>query len=112
RQRFALRELELNGPAAPGLYRDVVPVTRGPDGALSLGGSGLPVVDWVLRMARVPAEDFLDACARDGRFTPALLDALGDAVAEFHTALKPVADVAVAETMRWIADGNVRSARN
>jgi aminoglycoside phosphotransferase family enzyme/predicted kinase len=112
RRRFALRELELNGPAAPGLYRDVVAVTRGQDGSLSLGGTDLPVVDWVLRMAHVPAEDFLDASACAGRFTPALLDALGDAVAAFHTALKPVADVAVAETMRWIADGNVRSARN
>ena len=28
RRRFALRELELNQPAAPGLYRDVVPVVR------------------------------------------------------------------------------------
>ena len=27
----------------------------------------VPVVDWVLRMARVPAEDFLDAIARGGR---------------------------------------------
>jgi uncharacterized protein len=112
RRRFALRELELNGPAAPGLYRDVVAVTRGPDGALSLGGADLPVVDWVLRMARVPAGDFLDAWARAGRFTPALLDALGDTVAKFHHALPPVANVEVAETMRWIAEGNVRSARN
>ncbi len=112
RRRFALRELELNSRAAPGLYRDVVPVVCGPNGSLSLGGSGSPVVDWVLRMARVPAEDFLDARARAGRFTPRLLDALGDAVAEFHGALPPVTDVAVAETMRWIAEGNVRSARN
>ena len=28
RRRFARRELELNAPAAPGLYRDVVPVVR------------------------------------------------------------------------------------
>jgi uncharacterized protein len=33
-------------------------------------------------------------------------------VAEFHGALKPVGNVAVAETMRWIAKGNVRSARD
>ena len=112
RRRFELRELELNGPAAPGLYRDVVPVVREPDGSLSLGGGALPVVDWVLRMARVPADDFLDVRAHAGRFTPALLDALGDAVAGFHRALPPITDVAVADTMRWIADGNVRSARN
>ena len=141
RRRFALRELELNRRAAPELYRDVVAVARGPDGALALvangaaqdgvvqggvaqdgvvqGGvaqdgaarNGASAVDWVLRMARVPAENFLDACARAGRFTSALLDALGDAVADYHAALPPVAGVAVAETMRWIADGNDRSAR-
>jgi aminoglycoside phosphotransferase family enzyme/predicted kinase len=111
RRRFALRELELNGPAAPGLYRDVVPVVRGRDGTLSLGGDGSPV-DWVLRMARVPPEDFLDARARAGRITPDLLDALGDAVAAYHRALPSDGNVAVADTMRWIAEGNVRSARN
>jgi hypothetical protein len=111
RRRFALRELALNGPAAPGLYRDVVAVARGSDGLLALAGDG-PPVDWVLRMTRVPDEDFLDARAAAGRFTPALLDALGDAVAAYHAALPPVADVAIAETMRWIADGNARSARD
>jgi hypothetical protein len=92
RQRFILRELELNRPAAPGLYQDVVPLLRGPDGALVLGDTAdneLPVVDWVLRMARVPAEDFLDAIAAAGGLTPELLDALGDAVAEYHQGLLP-----------------------
>ena len=61
RERFCRRELALNAPAAPGLYRDVVPVVRR-DGRLALGGEG-EVVDWVLRMARVPEEDFLDRIA-------------------------------------------------
>ena len=45
------------------------------------------VVDWVLRMARVPPDDFLDVVAADGGLTPALLDALGDAVAAYHGAV-------------------------
>ncbi len=52
----------------------MVPIVRGPDGALALGDThdpALPVVDWVLRMARVPAADFLDAIAAAGRLTPA-----------------------------------------
>ena len=92
RHRFILRELELNASAAPGLYRDVVPIVRRPDGALALGDAHhatLPVVDWVLRMARVPAEDFLDAIAAAGRLTPPLLDAVSDAVAAYHQALPP-----------------------
>ena len=34
RERTARRELELNAAHAPGLYRDVVAVTRSPDGTL------------------------------------------------------------------------------
>ena len=59
RERTTRRERELNAPHAPGLYRDVVPVTRRPGGAPVLGGDG-EVIDWVLRMASVPAGDFLD----------------------------------------------------
>src|SRR6185437_1964567 len=47
REHFLRRELELNKPAAPCIYRDVAFVGRQPDGALALG-EGEPV-DWVLR---------------------------------------------------------------
>ena len=40
RAHFCRRELELNRPNAPGLYREVLPVTRAPDGTLALGGVG------------------------------------------------------------------------
>jgi aminoglycoside phosphotransferase family enzyme/predicted kinase len=113
RHRFALRELELNAPAAPGLYRDVVPIVRRPDGTLGIGEvpeTGLPVVDWVLRMARVPADDFLDVIATSGRLTSSLLDALGDAVAAYHQALPAVPGVDAVAAMRRVTLGNARSA--
>jgi aminoglycoside phosphotransferase family enzyme/predicted kinase len=107
RHRCALRELDLNAPHAPGLYRQVVPVTRGADGTLTLGGDGEPI-DWVVRMARIPATDFFDAIAARGDLTPALLDALGDAVAACHDALPPLArDQTV--VLRDIVLGNQRS---
>lgn len=90
REAFARRELALNQPLAPALYRDVVPVTRGADGALALGGQGA-VVDWVLRMAPLPAADFLDAVADRGGLTGALLDAMADAVLASHAAAVPLA---------------------
>jgi aminoglycoside phosphotransferase family enzyme/predicted kinase len=109
RRRFTERELALNAPAAPGLYRDMVPVVRQPDGSLTLTDTpaDAPVEDWVLRMARVPAGDFLDAVAAGG-LTPALQDALADAVAAYHHALPPVAGVL--PPMRRIVLGNVPSA--
>lgn len=80
REHFCQRELALNQPAAPALYRDVVPVTRGADGALHLGGDG-EVVEWVLRMAPLPPEAFLDNLPE---ISPDLLDAIADAVAVLH----------------------------
>lgn len=113
RRRFAQRELELNAPAAPGLYRDVVPVVRQADGKLRFGeADGLPVVDWVLRMARVPANDFLDAVATAGGLEPELLDALGDAVAAFHQGLPPAVGTDAVAAMRHVIEGNAQAARD
>jgi hypothetical protein len=108
RRRFSLRELELNQTAAQGMYRDVVPLVRRADGSLALGEEG-EVLDWVLRMARVPRGDFLDEIAAAGRLTPELLDALGDAVAEYHRQL-PTASPGAVAAMRHVTDGNARSA--
>jgi uncharacterized protein len=115
RQRFAERELALNAPAAPGLYRDVVAVVRGPDGRLGFGhgeGEGLEVLDWVLRMARVPAGDFLDAIAAAGKLDPPLLDATADAVAAYHAACPKVAVADPLERIVGIAAGNTVAARD
>jgi aminoglycoside phosphotransferase family enzyme/predicted kinase len=79
------RELALNAPAAPTLYRRVVPVTRAPDGSLALDGIGTPV-EYALEMRRFPAEAQLDRVAEAGRLDAALAGALGEAVAAYHAA--------------------------
>jgi hypothetical protein len=109
RERFCRRELALNAPAAPGLYRDVVAVTRAADGTLALAGDGA-VVDWVLRMARVPKEDFLDRVAARGGLDGALCDQLGDAVAAFHAALPPIGGVDLPAAMARVVAGNATAA--
>lgn len=107
RERTARREFALNREAAPGMYRGVAAVTRAADGSLALDGAG-EVVDWVVRMARVPAEDFLEVLAPKG-LDGALLDQLGDAVAALHAGLAPVArDQAAA--LRLVTHGNARAA--
>ncbi len=109
RERFARRELAINGRFAPELYRDVVPVTRTPDGGLELGGAGEPV-EWVLRMAPVPAADFLDAVAARGGLTPDLLDRTADAVAAAHGALEPATGVDAPAAMAAALEGTRRAA--
>ena len=86
RRHFLGREVALNGTAAPGLYRDVVPITRTSDG-LALDGEG-DAVDYVLRMAPIAPEDFLLARVAQG-LPDALLDALGDMVADDHARRAP-----------------------
>ncbi|MEJ1976113.1 MAG: AAA family ATPase [Acetobacteraceae bacterium] len=108
RRHFLRRELALNAPGAPGLYRDVVPVTRSA-GGLTLGGSGTPI-DWVLRMARIPAADFLDVRAEAGPLDPAMLDALGDMVAAAHGRLAPESLDDPAAAMRRSVQTNAQAA--
>lgn len=114
RERTARRELELNAANAPGLYRDLVPVIRRPDGTHALGDGG-EVVDWVVRMARVPPGDFLDEVAArgalDGPLLDApLLDAMADAVVALHAG-NPVVPRDQHAALGQVADGNALAAR-
>lgn len=106
REAFCRRELALNKPNAPELYRDVVAVTRGPDGALRLGGEG-EAVEWVLRMAPVPEGDFLDAVAARAGLDEGLLDALADTVVALLAAAPVAEGVDSAERMRIVLEGNL-----
>jgi aminoglycoside phosphotransferase family enzyme/predicted kinase len=112
RHHFLQRELALNKPAAPGIYRDVVAVVRQSDGTLALGldPGEAPVLDWVLRMAPVADEHFLDVMASRGALSPPLLDALGDCVAAFHARLPPVTGWDSLAAMLRLTRGNARSA--
>lgn len=107
RERTARRELALNAPTAPGLYRDVVPVTRSDD-ALEVDGPG-EVVDWVVRMARVPEEDFLDNIISRDALSPPLLDAIADTVAALHDRLSST-DADPLAAIRRSIEGNHASA--
>lgn len=96
------RELELNKPSAPSIYRDVVPITRDPDGRLVLDGDGDPV-EWVLRMWRFPKTNELAAIADAGGIDDALANDLGTSVFDYH-AQAPHRSVDGAKLIRDILD--------
>ncbi|MBL6454761.1 AAA family ATPase [Belnapia sp. T6] len=104
RERLLRREWALNRPFARDIYREILPITRGPDGSLALGGTE-EAVEWVLRMAPVPPGDFLEAVA-EGGLDPARLDAVADAVVAMHAALPPAA----APDFAPVLEGNRRAA--
>jgi uncharacterized protein len=113
RHRLLLRELELNSPAAPGLYRDVVAVVERAGGTLELLETvprDARIVDWVLRMARVPDTDFLDAVAASGGLTSALLDQITDAVVAYHAARAGESAVDAPRALQRAASGNGQAA--
>ena len=112
RRHFLQRELTLNQPAAAEIYRDVAPVVRRSDGSLDLSADaqGTRPLDWVLRMAPVPEQDFLDVMARCGELTPAIQDALGDCVARYHAGLRPAPAWDSLGALLRTAEGNARSA--
>ncbi len=88
RHDMLLRELELNEPTAPSIYRDVVAVTRDVDGDLHLGGTG-EAVEWVLRMHRFDASDELDKVAERGALDDRMAQKLGEVVARYHSKATP-----------------------
>jgi aminoglycoside phosphotransferase family enzyme/predicted kinase len=82
RRHFCDEETRLNRRLAPGVYLGVVPITRD-GGAIRVEGAG-EVVEWAVKMARLPEEASLRWHVRHGDVTPAQLDALAKRIAEFH----------------------------
>ncbi|HLX27692.1 MAG TPA: AAA family ATPase [Casimicrobiaceae bacterium] len=67
RRRNSLKELEVNARFSRGVYLDIVPLVSGGDGGLRVAGVGT-VVDWLVRMRRLPSAKMLDRVIASGRF--------------------------------------------
>jgi aminoglycoside phosphotransferase family enzyme/predicted kinase len=98
-------EVRLNRRTAPDIYRRVVPITREPDGALALGGSG-PAIDWVVEMNRFAQEAVFDRLAATGSLDLALMPPLAASIAEFHRIAEPRKDHGGKTGMEWVIEGN------
>jgi aminoglycoside phosphotransferase family enzyme/predicted kinase len=83
RKAACLAEIDANRPFAPELYRGVIAVTRGRDGALALGGGGEPV-EWAVDMWRFDETKTLDRLADAGKIDLAMADELARGVAAAH----------------------------
>ncbi len=66
RRYFIERELQLNRPLAPGIYRRIVPIVRTSEGRLRFGGKGTPV-EYALQMRYIPQEWVLRHRLQHGR---------------------------------------------
>ncbi len=63
RRESCIREMQLNQTLAAGVYLEPVPLTMDEKGNLALGGGGT-VIDWLVKMRRLPREHMLDEAIR------------------------------------------------
>jgi aminoglycoside phosphotransferase family enzyme/predicted kinase len=77
-------EVRLNRRLAPHVYLGVVPVTEA-GGEVAFGGRG-EVIDWAVRMVRLPAEATLERRLGRGEVGADVLEALAARLAAFHEA--------------------------
>ena len=83
REAACRREIAVDRPIAPRIYRRVVAITREPDGGLAIGGAG-PAVEWAVEMNRFDETATLDRVADRGPLDPALVDDLAVTVAHLR----------------------------
>ena len=88
RRRACLDELSLNRRLADEVYRAVVPLCRGDDGRLAIGGQGR-AIDWLVEMTRLQAEEMMDARIAAGTLVPAQVRKLGRHLANFYAQATP-----------------------
>lgn len=89
RKHFCEEEIRLNRRLAPEVYVGTVPMTLDSRRPLALAGDG-PVVDWLVKMHRLPVERMLDHAVRHGTVGANDVDHLANRLARFYRTAKPV----------------------
>ncbi|GIX47209.1 MAG: kinase [Candidatus Tectimicrobiota bacterium] len=84
RRFYCLQELLLNRRLSPDVYLAVLPIRRGPQGYV-LDGEGA-LVDYVLKMRRLPDERTLQSLLQRGEVPLPVLERLAQQLAAFHQA--------------------------
>jgi len=100
-------EVRLNRRTAPGLYLDVVPVSRPPDGDFLFNDDRDPV-DWLVEMRRFSQNELFDSLARENRLSRPVMEKLAEQIFSFHDGEAPVADLDGAGIIRLIINNNVQ----
>ena len=88
RHRACEAELRLNRRLAPEVYRSVEPLRRGSDGTLTPGGDG-EIVEWAVRMKRMPERERADVLLAKGRLGDDEIVSIAAQLSRFHEACGP-----------------------
>lgn len=91
REFNCLEEVRLNSRLAADVYLGVVALTYEAEGALAIGGEG-EVVDWLVKMRRLPPERGLDRLIKRQQVTDSDVQRLADQLVSFFAEL-PAAEI-------------------
>ena len=83
-------ELRLNRRLARDVYLEIVPLAVTPEGAMRVGGDGV-VVEWLVKMRRLPGQLMLDHAIRHGTVTRHDVRRFVLVLADFYRRAEPVA---------------------
>ncbi|HXY57532.1 MAG TPA: hypothetical protein VEH76_03035 [Methylocystis sp.] len=83
REAMCREELRLNRRLAPHVYLDLRALTATEAGALAFGEGGV-IVDWLVEMRTLPAQQMLDVMLTEGRVFAHEIDLLAQRLAEFY----------------------------
>lgn len=105
RRHFCEEEVRLNRHLAPTVYQGVVPITRS-GSAVRVEGDG-DVIEWAVKMERLPAEATLLSRLRGEALEPEVVQDLARRIAAFHAQAE--AGKHIAAFGRWdVVAGNAR----
>lgn len=89
REFYCREELRLNKRLAPGVYLDVAALCLEPGGSLNLKGNG-KVIDWLVRMRRLPSDRMLDHLIARESVDRAQVDVVARQIIAFYRSAEPV----------------------
>ncbi|MDF1740887.1 MAG: AAA family ATPase [Verrucomicrobiales bacterium] len=84
REHFCEEELRLNRRLCPEIYEEVVPLRREEDGTLRIGPGEGKVIDYAVKMRRLPAERMLDVMLQANTVGVADLEEIAQRMTRFH----------------------------
>lgn len=83
RKFYCDEELRLNKRLAPSIYLDVVPIAQDSQGNI-FPGTGEKVIDYAVRMKKLPLDKMLKTLLANGRADEKVMDAVANKIAAFH----------------------------
>lgn len=89
RLKNCMEEVRVNKRLAKDIYLGIVPLVINEVGKLQLDGKG-QIVDWLVKMKRIPEENFLDLAIKSQKPGKALIERAARVLTEFYKNASPV----------------------